>query len=101
MLTTRHLAIIRAALQFFDEEISPHGAGGAFPYFEEPLEEHLQTEEFAQLRELLRSVELKYVRSDQTGTRILSHKLLTSEEVQQRQSADPSRIATVILTAVD
>ncbi len=37
MLQPRHLAVIRAALQFWDEEQSPHGAAAFAGYVDEQL----------------------------------------------------------------
>lgn len=100
MLTTRHLALIRAALQFFDEEISPHGPDGALPYFETPLEDDLTAEEVGQLRELLRTAELKYVRCDQSRTHVLTQELLTFEQLQRLPHQSEEDFATVLLTSV-
>jgi len=100
LLTTRHLALIRAALQFFDEEMSPHGPEVAKPYFEKSLEEELTAEEIGQLRELLQSAELKYVPCDLSRTRTLSQELLTFEQVQETPDLLNSRLATVLLTSI-
>jgi len=99
LLTTRDLAIIRAALQFFDEEISPHGPEVAKPYFETPLEDDLTAEEIGQLRELLQSTELSYVRCDQSRTHVLSQELLTFEKLQRIPHQSEEDFATVLLTS--
>ena len=99
MLTKRHLAIIRAALLFFDEEMSPHGPDVARPYFEEPLAEELTVDEVGQLRELLRTVELRYVCCDETGATVPSQELLTFEQAQNIPNLLDSRLATVLLTS--
>ena len=94
MLTKRHLAIIRAALQFFDEEMSPHGPDVAHPYFEEPLQGELRAEELRKLRELLATTELRYLEYEPPGTNIAAQALLTQE---QARSAPSSSLATVLL----
>jgi hypothetical protein len=100
LLTKRHLAIIRAALQFFDEEMSPHGPEVARPYFEEPLEGELEADEVEQLRELLRTVELRYVCCEGTRMTVSSQELLTFEQALNVEgSLNNGRLATVLLTS--
>lgn len=99
MLTKRHLAIIRAALQFFDEEMSPHRLDVAHPYFEEPLEEGLAIDEVRQLRELLRTLELRYVRCDRVETTVTNQELLTFEQAQCTLNPSDDHLATVFLTS--
>lgn len=62
MLTKNHLVLIRAALQFFDEEMSPHGVRVMRPYFDEPLSTEFAEGEIRQLRERLKNCALGYVR---------------------------------------
>lgn len=99
MLTKRHLAIIRAALQFFDEEMSPHDPNVARPYFEEPLERELEAEEVGQLRALLRTVELRYLCCEATGMTVPNQELLTLEQALSLENSLHSRLATVLLTS--
>lgn len=99
MLTTRHLAIIRAALLFFDEEMSPHGLEVASPYFEEPLEEELAIDEVRQLWELLATVELRYACCDTAGATVPSQDLLTFEQAQDTPDLFDGCIASVFLTS--
>jgi len=100
LLTKRHLAIIRAALLFFDEEISPHGPNVARPYFEEPLEEELEADEVEQLRTLLRTVELRYLCCDGTETTIPSQELLTLEQALSLKDLFDGLLATIPLTSL-
>ena len=97
MLTKRHLAIIRAALQFFDEEMSPHGSDVARPYFKEPLEEELESGEVRRLRGLLETAELRYLCREETGPMVPSLELLTFEQVQETPNLFDGRVATVLL----
>lgn len=62
MLTKNHLVLIRAALQFFDEEMGPHGVRVMQPYFDEPLSAEFAEGEIRQLRERLKNCALAYVR---------------------------------------
>ncbi len=92
MLTKRHLTIIRGALQFFDEEFSPHSLLMAGPYFDEPLE--LAADELQELRELLSTVELRYLECDLSGTNIAAQGFLTSDKAQMSTCRS---LATVFL----
>ena len=97
MLTKRHLAIIQAALQFFDEEMSPHDPDVSRPYFEEPLERELKADEVEQLRKLLQTVELRYLCREGTGAIVSSQDLLTFEQAQSTPHLLDGRVATVLL----
>jgi len=99
LLTKRHLAIIRAALQFFDEEMTPHGPDVSRPYFEEPLEGELKADEVEQLRELLQTVELRYLCCEGTGAIVSSQELMTLEQAQSTPNFFDGRLATVLLTS--
>ncbi|WP_437192481.1 hypothetical protein [Planctomicrobium sp. SH527] len=101
MLAKRHLAIIRAALQFFDEELSAHAPDVARPYFEEPLEGELEADEVEQLRELLQTVELRYLCCEGVGATMTSQELLTFERaLNVERLLNNGRLATVLLTSV-
>jgi len=98
LLTKRHLAVIRAALRFFDEEMSPHGPDVSKHYFDEPLESDLTADEVRQLRELLRICELRYACCDRTGTSLIRQELLTTpEDVRNAMNISFGRIASVLL----
>jgi len=98
LLTKRHLALIRAALLFFDEEMSPHGPAVARPYFEVPLDRDLAPEEAEQLRQLLQTCELKYACGDSSGTHLLSPELTASvEKARNVALAHSGRLVTVLL----
>ncbi len=71
MLTQRHLALIRAALQYFDEELVPHGMLAWRPYLDDHLEGDVTSLEVQQLRFYLRQATVKYGSFDQqTGLMI-------------------------------
>jgi len=100
LLTKRHLAIIRAALKFFDEEMSPHGPDVARPYFEEPLERGLEAEEVGLLRELLQTVELRYLCCDGIGMTVANLELLTLEQaLNVERLLNNDHLAAVLLTS--
>lgn len=37
ILTSKHLAVIRAALEYWDDEMSPHDPSISTAYFDEPI----------------------------------------------------------------
>lgn len=61
-MTKNHLVLIRAALQFFDEEMGPHGVRVMRTYFDEPLSAEFAEGEIGRLRERLKNCALAYVR---------------------------------------
>ena len=100
MLTQSHLAVLRAALQFFDEELGPPGINAMRPYFHEGLNQEVSRNDIAQLRELLRTCELRYVCCNRAGTRVMRSRLFVSAEVSRSFEVDHAdQIATVLLTA--
>ena len=102
MLTRSHLAVLRAALQYFDEELLPHGIGAMRPYFDEPLNVELKTPEIRELQNFLRDCDLKYVCYDPSSARLASSELSKSAEDAQSRTADPaSQIAVVLLPPPD
>ena len=58
MLTKQHLAVLRAALQYFDEELGPRGVEALRPYFDESFDGELSADDVARLRELLPTCQL-------------------------------------------
>lgn len=98
MLTTRQLALLRAALLFFEEEMTPHGPELSEPYFEEPLPEPLTAAEVRQLRDALRRCVLRYARLNRTATRLRHRELFSSvEEARHGTSGPPARVAAVLI----
>lgn len=58
LITQKDLAILKAAMQFWDEEISPHGIEAARPYFESSVPEELNVGDFKSLRTKLQYCKL-------------------------------------------
>jgi hypothetical protein len=100
VLTRRHLAVIRAALGYFAEELGPHGADAFGPYLDEPLTEGLTTVEIEQLRRIIQQCELRYVCCDRAATGLVGHELFRAVE-EARSSAlgldDTAVVATVLV----
>lgn len=100
MLTKRHLAVLRAALQFFDEELMPHGPKAMRPYFSKPLNPALRPEETQELRAFLDNNELHYVCCDPMAAQVLCSELTATGKAASEMAASQNcRIASVLLPA--
>ncbi len=98
MLTQSHFAVLRAALQFFDEELGPHGINAMRPYFEGPPDNEISRSDLAQLRDMLRTCEVRYVCCDLAGTQVMHTGLYGSADIAGSFAADHvDRVATVLL----
>lgn len=101
MLTKTHLALIRAALQYFDEEMSPHGARVMRPYFDEPLAAEFTEGEIRQLRHRLKNCKLAYTRGNaSTMTLATTQPSLNWEDVVQNPAGHPAEIATILFLPI-
>ena len=98
MLTQSHLAVLRAALQFFDEELGPHGINAMRPYFDEPPNKEISRSDLAQLRDMLRTCEVRYVCCDLAGNQVIRTGLYASAEIARSFASDHvDQVATVLL----
>ena len=99
MLTQSHLAVLRAALQFFDEELGPYGINAMRPYFDEPPDGEISQSNLGQLRDMLRTCEVRYVYCNLAGTQVMHTGLYASADIAQSFAADHvDQVATVLLT---
>lgn len=97
MLTKRHLALVRAALQYFDEEMSPHGLRVMRPYFDEPLAAEFAEGEIQELRARLKDCVLAYVRYDaRTMTLATTEPSLDMDDIRLNAADRPAEIATIL-----
>lgn len=60
MLTPKHLTVLRAALQYFQEELVPHGLDALRPYLDGPIEGGITAADVRQLQQFLRDAEIQY-----------------------------------------
>ena len=99
MLNTFHLAVIRAALKFLDEEISPNGNIALFPYMNQEDESlDVNVEHIKEARHFFNAVELNYALVDATGLLIESQRLLpATKKSSPNLRSDLSLIATVLV----
>lgn len=95
MLTKSDLALIRAALLFFDEEMSPHGIEVMRPYFDETPVREFVDGEIRRLRDCLQSCTLAYVGCDPATMTLATTEPFLDLEVSnpEHQSAE---IATIL-----
>jgi hypothetical protein len=100
LLERRQLAVLRAALQFFDEELGPHGVNAMQPYFDEPPDGGISRSELEKLRDVLRTCEIRYACCDVTGTQVTHTGLYASAEIARSYAVDHvDQVATVLLMA--
>lgn len=99
MLQPRHLALIRAALQYWDEEQSPHGTEAFNGYVDESLPDgELTAEDVTFLRTLLRRCQLLYALCNDEGTGLISDRLFdTIASAEDVNSGAAAIVATVLI----
>ena len=96
MLTSREIETIRAALQFWREEICPHGAEVARPYLESEDISPLTSEEVERLRQKLMAARVRYARVSPDGATVLDWNLFATEPDVLSETM-PGIVATVLL----
>jgi hypothetical protein len=99
MLQPRHLVLIRAALQFWDEEQSPHGIEAFTGYVEEPLPGgELTTEDVEYLRLQLGQCESRYLLCDEEGSELIGQRLFeTVDAAAQADSEGAAMVAAALI----
>ena len=96
MLTRRQLETIRAALQFWREEICPHGDAVARPYLDSDQITPLVANEVDELRERFALPALRFAVIAPDHTRLQSATLFTTVE-EAESLAGKGHVATVVL----
>lgn len=96
MLTRRQLTTLRAALQFWQEEICPHGEAAARPYLETSNIAPLTTDEINELRDRFDLMNLRYATITADQSRLTETTLFSTLEEAEILAGD-GRIATIIL----
>ena len=99
MLTAKHLAVLRAALMFWDEEMSPHDPAIAAPYLSGPIRSGDWIKEtVAYLRSQLAVCQIRYVLSLPDGSSLISEQVFESlDQAQAAALSDSALIAALIL----
>lgn len=96
MIDQRQLLLIRAALQFFAEEMSPHEPAVAQAYCDKTLNPPLCDGEISELRDALRHHQLRYVICDLADELILHRHMFPTVTEAQSNCAGHASIATVL-----
>ena len=101
MLTPHDLAVLRAVVTYFEEELGPHGVESMRPYFADPVPETWSTRDLARLREFLRTCQMRYVACDHASLEVVDTKLYeTVSELQALVSSQDCRVASALITPV-
>ena len=94
MIHERHLSVIRAALKFWDEEMSPHGAQ-AFDHYIEDGSHDLSGADVGEARELMANMKLGFVLVDSESNQIVSEEVSFDGELTHHE--DKVRVAAVLI----
>ena len=99
MLTLKHLAVIRAALKYLDEEICPHGGDALNCYLDQESKRlKVTVEHITESRAFFKSVDLNYALVDSTGVTIESKTLFPAGLKNSKPLlSDLSLVATVLV----
>jgi len=98
LFTSRDLVVLRAALMFFDEELSTHGGGAYRPYFPKGPRPDLRAEEVAGLRSRLKAARVRYLCCNAAGTQVVSKRLLPQlSSAKAMATAAGGRVVTVLV----
>jgi hypothetical protein len=99
MLTEKHLAVVRAALKFLDEEMSPSGSEALFHYLDGRVAD-VSIENVKHARKLFDEFDLFYVLVDAAAVVVESERLIAASSNDELNfQADLSLIASVLVPA--
>ena len=97
MLKEKHLAVVRAALKFLDEEMSPHGAEELLAYLDDRTNS-VSIEDVKVAREIFNAVDLSYALVDSAGVVIESERLVPAASLDELSfQSDLSVLASVLV----
>jgi len=98
MLTARGLALIRAALQFWQDEMSSAGAAAFRGYLDSAEnDDNLHQIDIPRLRSNLKSMQIRYGHYDVQTGRLLQNSLYRNFEIAQQAMPHPNAIVATIL----
>ena len=101
MLTSHDLAVLWAAVTYFEEELGPHGIEAMRPYFADPVPETWSIRDLARLRQFLRTCQLRYVACDQASLELVDTKLYeTVSKLQALFGSQDCRVVSVLINPV-
>ncbi len=94
MLTSSHLTVLRAALQYFREELGPHGPEAWQPYLPDALATDITAQSLAELQSLLQHCQMAYVAVNLKTLRVTDPQLQL--EIPAVQPAPGHQLATIL-----
>lgn len=98
MLTKADLAVLRAALRYFDEELGPHGLRVMRPYFDKKPTRRWTSQDLRGLRGYLRDCEVRYAAFAPAADQLTDLTLYRTATHVLRAVRDPSyQVVTVVL----
>ena len=101
MLTSHDLAVLWAAVTYFEEELGPHGIEAMRPYFVKPVPAEWSPRDLTRLREFLTTCHLRYIACNTSGEGVIGATLSGSvSELLKRVTTPSIRLGTVLLAPV-
>ncbi|WP_164104197.1 hypothetical protein [Candidatus Laterigemmans baculatus] len=97
MLSEVQLATVRAALQFWREEMCPAGDEAADRYFDETIENHLSARQVQNLELRFEHAAVRYIPYNRSTERIAAPHLFSDRRLAQRLTWDGFAVGTVLL----
>ena len=98
MLTPDDLAVLQAAVTYFDEELGPHGVESMRPYFVEPCPAEWSPRELTRLREFLSTCQLRYIACQPRSDAVIEARLSKSvSELEEKVASQNYRLGTVLI----
>ena len=98
MLTLHDLAVLRAAVTYFDEELGPHGIEAMRPYFVDSCPAEWSPRELTRLRNFLGNCQLRYIVYQPRSDTVVEAKLSKSVSELEKKVASPNyRLGTVLI----
>jgi len=97
VLTIRELATVQAALQYWKEEMCPHGANAMRPYLEPRQVEPLTATEIEELRQQFDPGTVRYAIYAPDAKRLAGTDLHITAERAKRAAGAGVHVATVLL----
>lgn len=100
ILTAKHLAVVRAALEYWNDEMGPHDPSIYTAYFDEPVESGDWIKEIvAELRTRLPTCRLRYVLCSPDGAKLVDQSFFeTLNEIPQTFFTDLNLVATAVIS---
>lgn len=101
MLTPKHLTVLRAALQYFQDELVPHGLDALRPYLDGPIDGGITAADVRQLQQFLRDAEIQYAAVSLTVPRQMDSMLYMSLDAASAACREETwQVAAVLISQV-